>query len=190
MQALTENLRLGLGLAVIAVFILLGAYFQSIRVAIAVVLAVPSVLAGVAVALWLTGTTLNAQSFMGAIMAIGISMADSIMLCTFAERYRRDGAESTEAAIEASRNRIRPILMTSIAMIAGMAPLALGADQTAPLGIAVIGGLAASTLTALVAIPSAFAILQRRTTREAPSIDPDDPESRHYDGPAPAPAGV
>ncbi len=190
MQVLVANLELGLTLAVIAVFLLLAAYFQSIRVALAVVLAVPSVLAGVAVALWLTGTTLNVQSFMGAIMAIGVSMADSIMLCTFADKYRRQGMDATQAAVEASRNRIRPILMTSVVMIAGMTPLALGTDQTAPLGIAVIGGLAASTATALVVIPAAFAILERRAGRTMPSIDPDDPESPHYDGPPLQPAAV
>lgn len=190
MQVLVENLQLGLSLAVIAVFLLLAAYFQSIRVSLAVVLAVPSVLAGTAMALWVTGTTLNVQSFMGAIMAIGVSMADSIMLCTFADRYRREGMDAPEAAVEASRNRIRPILMTSLVMIAGMTPLALGTDQTAPLGIAVIGGLAASTLTALVVIPPAFAILERRASRTLPSIDPDDPESPYYDGPPAAPAGA
>ena len=183
LAALRENLQLGLTLAVAAVFILLAAYFQSLRVALAVVLAVPSVLAGVALALWLTATAVNVQSAMGAIMAIGISMADSIMLCTFAERYRKQGRDSTAAAVEASHNRVRPILMTSIVMIAGMTPLALGADQTAPLGIAVIGGLAASTLTALLIIPSAFSILQRRSPHTSPSIDPDDPESPFYDGP-------
>jgi multidrug efflux pump subunit AcrB len=188
LEALEANLQLGLTLAVIAVFILLAAYFQSMRVALAVVLAVPSVLAGVALALWLTGTTVNIQSAMGAIMAIGVSMADSIMLCTFAERYRREGREAAAAAVEASRNRVRPILMTSIVMIAGMMPLALGADQTAPLGIAVIGGLIASTLTALVVVPSVFSILQRRAGREEASIDPNDPESPHFDGARPAQA--
>jgi multidrug efflux pump subunit AcrB len=121
-------------------------------------------------------------------MAIGVSMADSIMLCTFAENYRREGRGAIEAAVEASRTRMRPILMTSIVMIAGMTPLALGADQTAPLGVAVIGGLVASTLTALVVIPSVFAIVQARASRANPSIDPDDPVSPYYDGPRPAPA--
>jgi multidrug efflux pump subunit AcrB len=185
LETLEDNLRLGLTLAVIAVFILLAAYFQSIRVALTVVLAVPSVLAGVTLALWVTGTSVNIQSAMGAIMAIGVSMADSIMLCTFAERYRREGMDATRAAVDASRNRVRPILMTSIVMTAGMTPLALGTDQTAALGIAVIGGLVASTLTALVVIPAVFSILQRRASREGPSIDPDDRESPHFDGAEP-----
>jgi multidrug efflux pump subunit AcrB len=155
-------------------------------------MAIPAVLAGVALALMISGTSLNIQSFMGAIMAIGVSVADSILLCTFAENYRQAGMSSVEAAVEAARTRMRPILMTSVVMIAGMTPLALGAAQTAPLGIAVIGGLAASTLTALVVIPSVFAVLQRRASVGSPSIDPDDPESRHFDrggeGASPLPA--
>lgn len=182
MEVMTSGLELGLTLAVIAVFLVLAAYFQSVRVAFTVILAVPAVLSGVVVALALTGVTINIQSFMGAIMAIGVSVADSILLCTFAERFRRSGMSSVEAAVEASRSRMRPIVMTSVVMIAGMTPLALGSEQTAPLGIAVIGGLVASTLAALVAIPSVFAIVQRRASIRSSSIDPEDPGSPHYAG--------
>ena len=182
MELMTESLELGLMLAIVAVFLLLAAYFQSLRVAFAVVMAIPAVLSGVAVALMLTGVTLNIQSFMGAIMAIGVSVADSILLCTFAEAARREGASAVEAAVEASRMRMRPILMTSVVMIAGMTPLALGSDQTAPLGIAVIGGLFASTLAALVIIPSVFALVQRNAPTSSSSIDPEDPASPHYAG--------
>ena len=143
-------------------------------------MAIPAVLAGVSLALMFTGVTLNIQSFMGAIMAIGVSVADSILLCTFAEKYRRAGMTSLEAAVEGARSRMRPILMTSVVMIAGMTPLALGAPQTAPLGIAVIGGLIASTLTALVVIPSVFAIVQRNAATGSSSIDPEDPDSPYY----------
>ena len=180
MELMVSSLEQGLGLAIVAVFLLLAAYFQSLRVALVVTMAIPSVLAGVSVALMLTGTTLNIQSFMGAIMAIGVSVADSILLCTFAEKYRVGGMSSVEAAVEAARSRMRPILMTSVVMIAGMTPLALGAAQTAPLGIAVIGGLVASTLTALIVIPSVFAIVQRRASAGSASIDPEDPLSPHF----------
>lgn len=180
MELMTDSLELGLMLSIIAVYLLLAAYFQSLRVAFVVIMAIPAVLAGVALALMLTGVTLNIQSFMGAIMAIGVSVADSILLCTFAEKYRRAGMTSLEAAVEGARSRIRPILMTSVVMIAGMTPLALGAPQTAPLGIAVIGGLIASTLTALVVIPSVFAIVQRSAATGSSSIDPEDPESPYY----------
>ena len=186
MELMTGSLELGLMLAVVAVFLLLAAYFQSVSVAFAVIMAVPAVLSGVTLALALTGVTLNIQSFMGAIMAIGVSVADSILLCTFAEKFRRGGMSSVEAAIEASRSRMRPILMTSVVMIAGMTPLALGAEQTAPLGIAVIGGLIASTLAALVVIPSVFAVVQRNASTSSSSIDPEDPGSPYYAG-APTP---
>lgn len=182
MELMTSSLELGLLLSIVAVFLLLAAYFQSIRVAFVVIMAIPAVLAGVILALSFTGVTLNIQSFMGAIMAIGVSVADSILLCTFAEKYRRQGMTSVDAAVEAARSRMRPILMTSVVMIAGMTPLALGAEQTAPLGIAVIGGLIASTLTALVVIPSVFAVVQRNASSVSSSIDPEDPESPYYAG--------
>lgn len=186
MELMTGSLELGLSLAVLAVFLLLAGYFQSVRVAFAVVLAIPAVLSGVALALALTGGTLNIQSFMGAIMAVGVSMADSILLCTFAEKFRREGLSAADAAVEASRTRMRPILMTSVVMIAGMTPLAFGTEQTAPLGIAVIGGLIASTLTALVVIPAVFAVVQRNASTDSASIDPEDPDSPYY---AAAPGG-
>lgn len=182
MILLAESLEFGLLLAVIAVFLLLAAYFQSVRVAFVVLMAVPAVLSGVVIALAITGTTLNVQSFMGAIMAIGVSVADSILLCTFADRYRRQGMEVTEAAAQGAVTRMRPILMTTVVMIAGMTPLALGSAQTAPLGIAVIGGLAASTIATLLMIPSVFAITLTGASRVATTIDPDDSQSAYFDG--------
>jgi multidrug efflux pump subunit AcrB len=182
MNLMVDNLKLGLSLSIVAVFILLAAYFQSLRIALAIIMVIPAVLAGVSVALLLTGLTLNIQSFMGAMMAIGISVANSILLCTFADHYRREGRSSVEAAVEASRSRLRPILMTTIVMVTGMIPMALGTAQTAPLAIAVIGGLIASTLTTLLAIPSVFAIVEGKSAVHSPSIDPDDPTGRYYDG--------
>jgi multidrug efflux pump subunit AcrB len=183
-----EGLTLGLGLAVVVIFLLLTAYFQSIRLAVVSVAAVPAVVAGVALMLWVTGTTLNLQSFMGAIMAIGVAVANAILLVTFAERHRHEGMRSADAAIEAARSRLRPILMTSCAMLAGMVPLALalgeGGEQTAPLGRAVIGGLLAATVATLVVLPSVFAIVQGRSSTASVSLDPDDPESRFCDGEA------
>ena len=184
MELMLDSLELGLLLSIVAVFLLLAGYFQSIRVAFVVISAIPSVLAGVALALLLTGVTLNIQSFMGAIMAVGVSVANSILLVTFAEHYRRRAeVSSVAAAVEASRSRMRPILMTSVVMIAGMTPLALGAAQTAPLGIAVIGGLIASTATSLTVIPSIFAVVQRKASVASFSIDPEDPESPYFGAP-------
>jgi hypothetical protein len=119
--------------------------------------------------LWLTGTTLNIQSFMGAIMAIGVAVANAILLVTFAERSRIEGHEPWEAAIEGARSRLRPILMTSFAMLAGMAPMALGlgegGEQSAPLGRAVIGGLLGATCATLIILPAILATLQSRHKR-------------------------
>jgi multidrug efflux pump subunit AcrB len=176
----------GLLVAVAVIFLLLAAYFQSLRLALIVLLTVPAVIAGVAAALLLTGTTLNIQSFMGAIMAIGVAVANAILLVTFAERGRRAGTQPREAAVEAGRARLRPILMTSCAMIAGMIPMALGVgeggQQVAPLARAVIGGLLAATLTTLLVLPSLFAVVQAGAGVRSVSLDPDDPESPYYDG--------
>jgi multidrug efflux pump subunit AcrB len=183
-----EGLTLGLGLAVVVIFLLLTAYFQSVRLALISVAAVPAVIAGVAVALLVTGTTLNIQSFMGAIMAIGVAVANAILLVTFAERNRQGGAASAAAAVEGAKGRLRPILMTACAMIAGMVPMALGigegGQQVAPLGRAVIGGLVAATLATLIVLPSVFAIVQGRSSTRSVSLDPDDPESTYFDRPA------
>jgi multidrug efflux pump subunit AcrB len=185
MQQMLDGLRSGLLLAVVAIFLLLAANFQSLRLAVVVVATTPAVIAGVAVMLWLTRTTLNIQSFMGAIMAIGVAVANAILLVTFAERARMGGSAAPDAAIEGARTRLRPILMTSLAMIAGMVPMALGlgegGQQSAPLGRAVIGGLAAATLATLLALPAVFALVQGRAHRHSPSLDPDHPESRVFE---------
>src|SRR5437764_2680845 len=176
-----RGLGLGLGLAVAVIFLLLTAYFQSPRLALVVVSTAPAVVAGVALALLATGTTLNIQSFMGAIMAVGVAVANAILLVTFAERARRAGGDAVTAAVEGARHRLRPILMTSCAMIAGMVPMALGlgegGEQTAPLGRAVIGGLLVATFATLFVLPSVFAVVQGRGSVASVSLDPDDPES-------------
>jgi multidrug efflux pump subunit AcrB len=136
------------------------------------------VLVGVALSLWLTRTTLNVQSFMGAIMAIGVSSANAILLVSFAEQARKAGATAFDAALSGASSRLRPIMMTSMAMIAGMIPMALafgeGGEQTAPLGRAVIGGLAASTIAVLAVLPLIFAMVQRNASRASASLHPKD----------------
>ena len=187
MQQMFDGLQTGLLLAVAVIFLLLMANFESVKLAIIVVSTVPAVIAGVALALWLTDTTLNIQSFMGAIMAIGVAVANAILLVTFAERSRMGGAASGDAAVEGAQSRLRPILMTSLAMIAGMLPMALGlgegGQQTAPLGRAVVGGLAAATIATLLILPSVFAILRGRSSTHSVSLDPDDPLSGHHVSP-------
>jgi multidrug efflux pump subunit AcrB len=182
MRQTLDGLRSGLGLAIAAIFLLLAAYFQSLTIAIIVIGTIPAVIAGVAVSLLVTGSTLNVQSFMGAIMAIGVAVANAILLATFAEKYRIEGAPPAIAAVRGASTRLRPILMTTFAMIAGMIPVAFGAEQLAPLGRAVIGGLAASTVATLFVLPALFALLQRRASTASPSLDPDDVMSRHHSG--------
>ncbi len=180
-----EGLTAGLALAVLVIFLLLTAYFQSLRLSLIVVLTLPAVLAGVTLALLVTHTTLNIQSFMGAITAVGVAVANSILLVTFAERTRQSGTSAWEAAVGGAQSRVRPILMTTCAMIAGMLPMALavgeGAEQTAPLGRAVIGGLLAATFTTLLVLPSIFALVQGRSGTQSISLDPDDPESSYFE---------
>ena len=182
MQQTLDGLRFGLGLAVIAILLLLAAYFQSVRIALIVIATIPAVLAGVVLGLLVTGSTLNVQSFMGAIMAIGVAVANAILLATFAEHHRREGASADVAAVSGATSRLRPILMTTCAMIAGMLPVAFGAEQLAPLGRAVIGGLAASTIATLLILPSIFALVQTRASTVSPSLDPDDIASGHFTG--------
>ena len=180
-----SGLRIGLLLAVLVIFLLLAANFQSVRLALAIVLTIPAVLSGVLLMLLITGTTLNVQSFMGAIMAIGISVANSILLITFSERARHEGKNNFDAAQEGAGSRLRAVLMTATAMIFGMLPMAIGfgegGSQSAPLGRAVIGGLIVSTLTTLTILPSIYAILQRRASTSSPSLNPMDTESRYYE---------
>jgi multidrug efflux pump subunit AcrB len=129
----------------------------------------------------MTGTTMNIQSYMGAIMSIGVAVANAILLVTFAERSRLVGATAAAAAVHGAQSRLRPILMTSLAMIAGMLPLAIGfgegGEQTAPLGRAVVGGLAAATFATLWVLPAVFAIVQAGAHRNSASLDPDDVDS-------------
>jgi multidrug efflux pump subunit AcrB len=180
-----SGLRIGLLLAVLVIFLLLAANFQSMRLALAVILTIPAVLCGVILMLLATGTTLNIQSFMGAIMAIGIAVANSILLITFAERFRHEGNSVFDATREGASSRLRAILMTASAMICGMIPMAIGftegGAQAAPLGRAVIGGLIVSTFTTLTVLPSIYAILQRKASVASPSLNPMDPASRYYD---------
>jgi multidrug efflux pump subunit AcrB len=207
---LAEGFGSGLVIAVVVIFLLLCANFQSIRLAVVVMSTTPAVLAGIVMALWLTGTTLNIQSGIGAIMAIGVAVANAILLVTFAESFRRKNttdssavsgdivdpfatkpgllsADPVAAAVAGARSRLRAVLMTSCAMTAGMLPLALGlgegGDQTAPLGRAVIGGLIFATLATLFVLPSVFAILSSKIVR-SPSLDPTDPDSAHAQDPA------
>jgi len=193
MRDMFQSLEIGLGVAVLVILIMLTAYFQAPRLAITAVASVPAVLCGVVLALWITRTTLNIESFMGAIMAVGVAVSNAILLVSFADRHRREeGMPSDRAAITAAKGRLRPIVMTGCAMIAGMIPMSLGveqgSEQNAPLGRAVIGGMALATFATLLVLPAVFTLLLSRASNQSPSLDPDDTSSAHYD-PIHSPAG-
>jgi multidrug efflux pump subunit AcrB len=179
-----SGLRIGLLLAIAAMFLLLMANFQSLRLPLAILSTIPGVLVGVVLMLLLTGTTLNIQSFMGAIMALGISVANSILLVSFAEQARHESKDVLQASREGASGRLRAILMTANAMVCGMIPMAIGfgegSAQSAPLGRAVVGGLIFSTLTTLTVLPSIYAALQGKASNESNSLNPEDPSSRYY----------
>jgi multidrug efflux pump subunit AcrB len=193
MVEMFRSLGIGLGVAVFVIFVLLTAYFQSPRLALVSVGAVPGVLAGIATILYLTNTSLNIESFMGSIMCLGVSVSNSVMLVTFIDEHWKRGTPSTEAAIVGASERLRPILMTACAMTVGMVPMALalerGSQMQAPLGRAVIGGLVMSTFATLLFVPSIFAIVIGKQTPRSPSIYPLDPESSHFDAHAQAGEG-
>ena len=180
------GLREGLVLAVVVVMLLLMANFQSLTDMLAVLSTIPGVLAGVMMILFLTGTTLNIESLIGAIMAIGVAVADSVLLISFARERREAGDEPRHAAIAASLARLRPVLMTGITMIAGMIPMAVGltesGQQTAPLGRAVIGGVLASLLTTLLVMRTVYVLITPEGAARQPSLDPDDPGSTYFEG--------
>ena len=185
MDEMFFSLGIGLGVAVFVIFVLLTAYFQSPRLALISIGAVPGVLAGIATILYLTNTSLNIESFMGSIMCLGVSVSNSVMLVTFIDEHWKTGTPSDKAAVMGASERLRPILMTACAMTVGMVPMALalerGSQMQAPLGRAVIGGLVMSTFATLLFVPSIFAIVIGKKVARSPSIYPDDPESSHFD---------
>ncbi len=167
-QAMRDSFRTlgeGLVLAILLVYLLMVANFQSWLEPFVIMMAVPGALAGVLWMLAITGTTINVESLMGAIMAVGVGVANGNLLITFANELREEGYSPLAAAIEAGRIRFRPIIMTALAMILGMLPMALslgsGSEQNAPLGRAVIGGLIAATMMTLFVVPAVYSIFSR-----------------------------
>lgn len=181
----TNGLSTGLILAIVVIALMLTAYFQSFRLSLAVLSVLPGVLAGSMLLLWITGNTLNIQSFMGCIMAVGVAVANSILIVVSAESIRVKQGNAALAAVQGVQNRFRPVIMTSFAMIAGMIPMSLGLGesgrQTAPLAIAVIGGLLFSTFISLWLVPLVYGLLGGNKTSMNASLDPDDENSLYYD---------
>jgi multidrug efflux pump subunit AcrB len=180
-----RSLGIGMVVAVFVIFVLLTAYFQSLRLSLIAVGAIPGVLAGIATMLYFTNTTLNIESFMGSIMSLGVSVSNSVMLVSFIDEHWKKGMPSAEAAVLGASERLRPIFMTACAMTVGMVPMALalerGSQMQAPLGLAVIGGLGMSTFATLLVVPSIFAVVIGKRVSISSSIYPADPESSHYD---------
>lgn len=180
-----DSLLAGLAVAVLAIFLMLSAYYQSFKVPLIILSVLPAVIAGSLCILFLSGSTLNLQSYMGIIMSIGVSVSNAVLLINQAEFYRKNLAlKPVNASRLAASSRIRPVLMTAAAMLAGMLPMAIGigdgAEQVAPLGQAVIGGLIASTIVILLLLPHFFSSLMSKTSIISPSLDPDDQESSYF----------
>jgi multidrug efflux pump subunit AcrB len=171
-----KELQAGLLIAIVVIFLMLTVNFQSFKVSLTILAIVPAVVAGSALLLWVTGQTLNIQSYMGTIMAVGVAVANAILYVTNAEFNRKADFQSAFPVLAAG-NRVRPILMTSLAMIAGMIPMSLGVgeggEQTAPLGIAVIGGLLFSTISTLLFLPMIYAWVNGNKPYKNPSLDPE-----------------
>ncbi len=171
MQSSFASLALGMLVAIVLVYALLVVLFQSWVDPFIIMMALPGALAGIVWMLALTHTTINVESLMGAIMTIGISVSNSILVVSFANDLRaRNGASALDGVIEAASTRLRPILMTALAMIIGMVPMALGlgdgGEQNAPLGRAVIGGLVMATVATLFLVPIFYTLLRK----SAPSL--------------------
>jgi multidrug efflux pump subunit AcrB len=165
MNASFNGLELGLLFAVVLVYLLMVVNFQSWLDPFIILTALPGAIAGIAWMLFLTGTRLSVPALMGAMMTVGVATANSILMVTFANERRAEGQDALQAALLAGKARLRPVMMTALAMIIGMMPMALalgdGGEQNAPLGRAVIGGLLLATLSTLFFVPSMYSVLRR-----------------------------
>jgi len=182
MQASFTGLGVGLAMAIVLVYLLVVVNFQSWVDAFIIIMALPAALAGIAWMLFITGTTLSVPALTGAIMTMGVATANSILLVSFARDREAAGVAPGQAALEAGATRMRPVLMTALAMIIGMIPMAVGfgegGEQNAPLGRAVIGGLAFATVSTLLFVPVVYAGVHDWLVRRA---------ARHGHGAAPLP---
>src|SRR5258708_2561329 len=186
-QTLTEtlnSLQSGLLVAIVVIFLMLAANFQSFKVSAVVLATVPAVILGPLILPPLTGSTLNLHSYLGIIMSVGVSISNAVLLITNAEQLRQHNGNALQSAKEAASLRLRPIMMTAMAMLVGMIPMASGlgeaGDQSSPLGRAVVGGLIASTFAALFILPLAFAWGQGSAGTKSVSLEANDEESMQY----------
>ncbi|OQP40730.1 acriflavin resistance protein [Niastella yeongjuensis] len=179
-----SSLQNGLAVAIVVIFLMLAANFQSFRVSAIILSTVPAVIIGSLALLLITGSTLNLQSYMGIIMSVGVSISNAVLLITNAEQLRLKNGNALLSANESAALRLRPILMTALAMVMGMLPMASGlgeaGDQTSPLGRAVVGGLIASTFAVLFILPLLFAWGQQKASLKSVSLEANDEESQSY----------
>jgi CzcA family heavy metal efflux pump len=165
------GLLVGLAFSIVLVYLLIVVNFQSWIDPFIIITALPAALSGIVVFLFLTGTRLSVPALMGAIMCMGVATANSILVVSFAKTRLEEHSDAIRAAIEAGSTRFRPVIMTALAMIIGMVPMALGAgdggEQNAPLGRAVVGGLLCATVATLVFVPSVFALIHGSQSRRA-----------------------
>jgi multidrug efflux pump subunit AcrB len=166
MNASLRGLSVGLVFAIVLVYLLMVVNFQSWLDPLIILMALPGALSGIAWMLWATGTTLSVPAQMGAIMSVGVATANSILMITFANDQRALGRDAHDAALAAGMTRLRPVMMTALAMIIGMLPMSLGlgegGEQNAPLGRAVIGGLLMATISTLFFVPVVYAALRQK----------------------------
>jgi multidrug efflux pump subunit AcrB len=174
MNSAYSQLYFGLAGAIVLIYLVIVVNFQSWLDPFIIITALPGALAGIVWMLFVTGTTLSVPALTGAIMCMGIATANSILLVSFAREGLENGLDAASAALEAGFTRFRPVLMTALAMIIGMVPMALamgeGGEQNAPLGRAVIGGLAIATIATLFFVPTVFSVLHRNHRRQMPAI--------------------
>ena len=178
MRSSYVGLLAGLGFSIVLVYLLIVVNFQSWLDPFIIITALPAALAGIVLFLFITHTTLSVPALMGAIMCMGVATANSILVVSFAKDQLLHHGDPIEAAIEAGYTRFRPVIMTALAMIIGMIPMALGlgdgGEQNAPLGRAVIGGLLCATVATLVFVPSVFSLLHRRHAESDPSVSTEE----------------
>jgi multidrug efflux pump subunit AcrB len=181
MNSSFTGLLAGLAFAVLLVYFLMVVNFQSWLDPFIILTALPGALAGIAWMLYLTHTTLSVPALMGAIMCIGVATSNSILMVTFANDQRHTGADAHSAALAAGGTRLRPVLMTALAMIIGMLPMSLGlgegGEQNAPLGRAVIGGLLVATFFTLFFVPVMYSLLRRKSPKPEVAEDTTKPQT-------------
>jgi multidrug efflux pump subunit AcrB len=180
MNSAYSELYLGLAGAIVLIYLIIVVNFQSWLDPFIIITALPGALAGIVWILFMTGTTLSVPALTGAIMCMGIATANSILLVSFAREGLAQGLDAASAALEAGYTRFRPVLMTALAMIIGMLPMAFalgeGGEQNAPLGRAVIGGLLIATVATLFFVPTVFSLLHAGRSRQpaaAPNVPPE-----------------